>query len=110
MLNLFWLPAILFDTDPPSPAIIRQSLRAMGSDASIKWVLMPGNQDSLAADELWKQVEHDRPDNIILALENVAIEINASTFILPAPCENRRPGRDLTEWMVDADMRKGFSC
>lgn len=94
----------VFDTGTPSPAIIRQSLRAMGSDPSIKWVLMPGNHDSLAADELWKQVKRDRPDNVILALENVAVEINASTFILPAPCENRRPGRDLTEWMTDADI------
>ena len=76
----------------------------MGSDPSVKWILLPGNHDSLTSDELWNQVERDRPDNIILAQENVPIEITASIFILPAPCINRRPGRDLTEWMTDADI------
>jgi len=89
----------LFDTGTPSPAIIRQALRVMGNDASVKWVLLPGNHDSLASDELWRQVAKDKPDNVLLALENTPIEMSPAIFILPAPCINRRPGRDLTDWM-----------
>lgn len=93
----------IFDTGTPLPSTIRQALRAMGADQSVKWVLLPGNHDSLASDELWKQVAKDKPDNVILALENTPIEVAPSVFILPAPCINRRPGRDLTEWMDNSE-------
>lgn len=89
----------VFDTGTPSPSIIRQALHAMGTNQSVTWVLLPGNHDSLASDELWNQVRKDKPDNVLLALENSVFEISPSVFILPAPCINRRPGRDLTEWM-----------
>lgn len=94
----------VFDTGTPSPATIRQSLRAMGDNPAIKWILLPGNHDSMASDELWKQVALDRPDNVTLATDNQPIEVAPSTFVLPAPCINRRPGRDLTEWMMDASV------
>lgn len=96
----------VFDTGTPSPNIIRQALRVMGSDQSITWVLLPGNHDSLAADELWKQVAKDKPDNVILAIKNDPIEVEPSVFILPAPCINKRPGRDLSEWMNNCETPK----
>lgn len=89
----------LFDTGTPSPKMVRQALRAMGAKPSIKWVLLPGNHDSLAFDELWIGLKKEKPDNVILAVDNVAFEISPSVYILPAPCINRRPGRDLTQWM-----------
>lgn len=89
----------VFDTGTPSATVIRQALRAMGAAPSVQWVLLPGNHDSLASDELWKQITKDKPNNVVLALENCALEICPSVFILPAPCINRRPGRDLTAWM-----------
>jgi len=71
----------------------------MKADESVKWILLPGNHDSLASDEIWRQVAKDKPENVLLALESTPIEILPSVFVLPAPCINRRPGRDLTEWM-----------
>tara|TARA_R110000824_G_scaffold191935_3_gene373803 strand:- start:14168 stop:15277 length:1110 start_codon:yes stop_codon:yes gene_type:complete len=94
----------VFDTGTPSPSVIRQAMQAMGAHSETKWVIIPGNHDSLSADELWKQVANDQPKNVLLALENKPIEIAPATFVLPAPCLNRRPGRDLTEWMSDADI------
>ncbi|AXI45847.1 DNA repair exonuclease [Sulfitobacter sp. SK012] len=94
----------VFDTGTPSPSVIRQAMRAMAADQATKWVIIPGNHDSLSSDELWKQVANDRPENVLLGLESKPIEITPATFILPAPCLNRRPGRDLTEWMSDANI------
>ncbi len=94
----------VFDTGTPSPSVIRQAIQAMAADQGTKWVIIPGNHDSLSSDELWKQVASDRPENVLLGLENTPIEITPATFILPAPCLNRRPGRDLTEWMSDANI------
>lgn len=96
----------VFDTGTPLPSTIRQALRAMGAIQSVKWVLLPGNHDSMACDELWKQVENDKPDNVMLALKSSELEISPSVFILPAPCINRRPGRDLTEWMDSSETPK----
>lgn len=93
----------MFDTGTPSPSVIRQAMQAMSAASAIKWVIIPGNHDSLSSDELWKQVASDRPENVLLGLESKPIEIAPATFVLPAPCLNRRPGRDLTEWMSDAD-------
>lgn len=94
----------VFDTGTPSPSVIRQAMQAMAANSYIKWVIIPGNHDSLSSDELWKQVANDRPENVLLGLESEPIEIAPATFILPAPCLNRRPGRDLTEWMSDAEI------
>ncbi len=94
----------IFDTGTPSPSVIRQAMQAMAADSETKWVIIPGNHDSLSSDELWKQVASDRPENVLLGLESKPIEIAPKTFVLPAPCLNRRPGRDLTEWMSDADI------
>lgn len=94
----------VFDTGTPSPSVIRQAMQAMAADQATKWVIIPGNHDSLSSDELWKQVANDRPENVLLGLESRPIEIVPATFVLPSPCQNRRPGRDLTEWMSDADV------
>jgi exonuclease SbcD len=42
----------VFDTETPSPSILRQALQAMAAEPRVKWVLIPGNHDSLVADEL----------------------------------------------------------
>lgn len=84
-----------FDQETPAPTITRQALNEMAQADDITWVLMPGNHDSLAASELWQTIRRDRPDNVTLALtpEPIAIE---NTYLLPAPCTARNPGRDLT--------------
>lgn len=93
----------MFDTETPSTAIVRQALQAMSAEANIHWVLLPGNHDSLAADQLWSAIGAQKPDNVCLALRPETIEIAPGVVILPAPCTTRRPGRDLTEWMSGAE-------
>lgn len=92
-----------FDTGTPTPAMLRQSLAAMGDDPSVLWVILPGNHDSLAADELWSAARSHKPDNVVLAVEPRPIPLGDGVALLPAPCTTRRPGRDLTEWMDRAE-------
>jgi hypothetical protein len=84
-----------FDQETPAPTITRQALNEMAQAADITWVLMPGNHDSLAASELWQTISRDRPENVMLALTPEPIMIENS-YLLPAPCTARNPGRDLT--------------
>jgi DNA repair exonuclease SbcCD nuclease subunit len=102
--NVILVAGDVFDTGTPLPSTVRQSMRVMADDPSIKWVLLPGNHDSIESDELWNQIIADRSENVLIALKNEPIEVAPSVFVLPAPCTNRRPGRDLTEWMGEASI------
>jgi len=96
-----------FDTETPSPAMLRQALAAMAGHAPLRWVLLPGNHDSLLADELWAKARAALPANVLLATEPGPIEFEPGVAILPAPCTTRRPGRDLTDWMDRAATAEG---
>lgn len=96
-----------FDTETPSPAMLRQALAAMAGHAPLRWVVLPGNHDSLLADELWAAARAALPANVILATAPAPIEIEAGVVLLPAPCTTRRPGRDLTDWMDQAATPEG---
>lgn len=89
-----------FDAETPSPETLRQALRAMGDEADLGWVLLPGNHDSLAASELWRRVAQAAPPNLRAILGDAPVEIAPGNWLLPAPCTQRRPGRDLTEAMM----------
>jgi DNA repair exonuclease SbcCD nuclease subunit len=95
-----------FDTETPSAQLLRQSFAAMGEANDVQWVIIPGNHDSLLADELWKQATAATPGNVRLALKAAPVEIGAAV-VLPAPCTTRRPGRDLSEWMGTAEVADG---
>jgi DNA repair exonuclease SbcCD nuclease subunit len=88
-----------FDTETPAPDVRRQALAAMRDHAPIRWVILPGNHDSLQAAQLWTTLKAEAPDNVVLALEPRPIALAANAVLLPSPCTTRRPGRDLTEWM-----------
>ncbi|KPH82727.1 metallophosphoesterase family protein [Bosea vaviloviae] len=96
-----------FDTETPSPAILRQALAAMAGHAPLRWIILPGNHDSLLADELWAAARVALPANVILAVEPDPIELEPGVVLLPAPCTTRRPGRDLTDWMDRAATPDG---
>ncbi|GEC17598.1 metallophosphoesterase family protein [Nitrobacter winogradskyi] len=89
----------VFDTETPASDVRRQALTEMAHHAPIRWVILPGNHDSLQATQLWTTLREEAPDNVILAVEPRPIELAADVVLLPAPCTTRRPGRDLTEWM-----------
>jgi Calcineurin-like phosphoesterase len=96
-----------FDTGTPSPASLRQALAAMAGHASQRWVLLPGNHDSLLADELWSAARAALPGNVTLATEPSPLAPEPGVTLLPAPCTTRRPGRDLTDWMDAAPSPEG---
>ena len=88
-----------FDTETPAPDVRRQALAEMAHHAPIRWVLLPGNHDSLQAAQLWETLKSEAPENVTLAVEAKPIPLAENAVLLPAPCTTRRPGRDLSEWM-----------
>ncbi|WP_101065453.1 metallophosphoesterase family protein [Roseovarius salinarum] len=92
-----------FDAQTPPPRVVRQAIRAFADASDIRWVILPGNHDSLAASELWDRIVREKPDNVILALDPLPVDVGADMTLLPAPPQVRHPGRDLTEWMDDAE-------
>lgn len=96
-----------FDTETPTPAMLRQALAEMAHHAPLHWVILPGNHDSLLADELWSAARLAAPANVTLALSAVPLDLAPGVALLPAPCTTRRPGRDLTDWMDGAATPDG---
>jgi DNA repair exonuclease SbcCD nuclease subunit len=92
----------IFDTETPSRATVRQALQSMGGSPDIRWYLIPGNHDSLQAEELWKLVDKESPGNVTLLREPEPVDLGHGAVLLPAPCPTRRAGRDLTAWMSEA--------
>lgn len=88
-----------FDAETPAPDTLRQALRAMGEEGDLTWILLPGNHDSLAASELWRRIAQDAPANLRAITADAPVELTPGHWLLPAPCTQRRPGRDLTEAM-----------
>ena len=91
-----------FDAETPAPDTLRHALRAMAAEPDITWVLLPGNHDSLAATELWRRIATDAPANLRAITSPDPLELAPGVMVLPAPCTQRRPGRDLTEAMAAA--------
>ena len=89
----------IFDSETPSDPVWRQALAAMGAEGDVRWRLLPGNHDSLAAEALWDRVERRLPENVHLIREAGTQEIAPGVHLLSAPATRRHPGRDLTEWM-----------
>jgi DNA repair exonuclease SbcCD nuclease subunit len=96
-----------FDTETPTRAMLRQALAEMGQSAPLRWILLPGNHDSLLADQLWNAARSVVPDNVVLATQPKILTLAKDVALLPAPCTARRPGRDLTEWMDGAATPEG---
>lgn len=91
-----------FDAETPSPETLRHALRAMAAEGDLRWLLLPGNHDSLAASELWRRIAADAPANLVVLETPAPLELAPGVWLLPAPCTQRRPGRDLTEGMSAA--------
>ena len=96
-----------FDTETPAPEIRRQALAEMRHHAPIRWIILPGNHDSLQATQLWSTLKAEAPENVTLAIEPSTVLLAADVVLLPAPCTTRRPGRDLTDWMDAAETPEG---
>jgi len=88
-----------FDAETPAPDTLRHALRAMAIEADLRWFLLPGNHDSLAASELWARIAQEGPPNLVALTTSDPVGLAEGVWLLPAPCTQRRPGRDLTEAM-----------
>jgi hypothetical protein len=86
-----------FDAETPAPSVIRQAVNAMAADPALQWIILPGNHDSLAATELWRNLAANRPGNVTVVMTGGALPLGPDAVLLTAPCTARRPGRDLTE-------------
>ena len=96
-----------FDAQTPSPGTLRQALHAMVADPGLTWWLLPGNHDSLAAADLWDRIIRDAPPNVRPLLTSAPQEIASGAVLLPTPCTQRRPGRDLTAGMAGVPTPAG---
>ena len=97
----------LFDTETPSERVWRQALTAMGEAEGLRWWIIPGNHDSLAAESLWKRFMEESPESVQIVNEAAPIEVVPGVSLLPAPVPSRFPGRDLTEWMQGCATPEG---
>lgn len=79
-----------FDTETPASHVRRQAFAEMAHDPAIKWVILPGNHDSLQASQLWSTLKAEAPGNVVLAVEPRPIELASGVVLLPAPCTTRR--------------------
>jgi len=91
-----------FDAETPAPETLRHALRAMAAENDMRWLVLPGNHDSLAASELWARISRDAPPNLLALTTPEPMALAEGVWLLPAPCTQRRPGRDLTESMSAA--------
>lgn len=96
-----------FDTETPAPDVRRQALAEMHHHAPLRWVILPGNHDSLQATQLWTTLRSEAPDNVTLALEAAPHDLAPGVTLLPAPSTTRRPGRDISTWMDTAESAPG---
>ncbi|MET3438609.1 3',5'-cyclic AMP phosphodiesterase CpdA [Sphingomonas sp. 1185] len=96
-----------FDTETPAADVRRQALTEMAHHVPIRWVILPGNHDSLQATELWAQLAREVPANVVLATTAHPIPLADGAVLLPAPCTFRRPGKDLSDWMDSAPTPEG---
>ena len=110
--DLILLAGDTFDAETPAPETLRHALRAMAAEPDMTWILLPGNHDSLAATELWRRIAADAPPNLVAVTDPAPFEARPDLWLLPAPCTQRRPGRDLTEAMQaptpDGALRLGL--
>jgi DNA repair exonuclease SbcCD nuclease subunit len=95
--DLVLIAGDMFDAETPSPPVMRQAMNAMAAHDHLRWIILPGNHDSLAATELWRALAAGGPRNVTLATSADPVAISETAVLLPAPCTTRRPGRDLTE-------------
>lgn len=96
-----------FDTETPTDKIWSQALAAMAAAEDLRWWMLPGNHDSLAAESLWSRVIAQASGNVRVITTPAVIELQPGVMLLPAPLPRRRPGRDLTDWMTEAATPEG---
>lgn len=96
-----------FDTTGPSEAVRRQAARAMAAEKGLNWWVLPGNHDSLAGEDLWRQFEAEAGDSVHVLRTATPREITTGVQLLPSPWPRRFPSDDLTAWMAGSETPEG---
>ena len=91
-----------FDTTGPGDGVRRQAATGMSADPELHWWIIPGNHDSLAAEELWRLFEKESGPNVHVLRNPEPVEIKTGVWLLPSPWPRQFPGQDLTAWMCNA--------
>lgn len=94
----------VWDSEQPSDKTLTQPIDLMKEHSSITWWLMPGNHDPYRQNMLWSRIEKRISPNVKLLLDPKPYQVLPSIWLLPAPWTNKSPGRDLTEWIDNADL------
>lgn len=97
----------VWDNAAPNNAVLRQPLDIMGEHPDITWWLMPGNHDVDGADSLWDRVEAIAPSNLRILRTAIPTQMTDDAWLLPAPWQRLHHGRDLTDWMDNAETPVG---
>lgn len=97
----------LFDTETPAPTVVSHALNAMGAAAPVRWWIIPGNHDSLAAEALWETVADRRPANVAVLATTAPVDLAPGVVLLPSPVTSRYPGRDLSAPMAAIETPAG---
>lgn len=90
----------VFDNVDPGDRVVLQAISRM-QQWPATWWLMPGNHDHARADGLWSRVRQSAPDNVRVVDVLEPVELEAGTWLLPAPLEHRRTSEDPTAALVD---------
>lgn len=97
----------VWDSETPSDATLAQPLELMAEADHVTWWLMPGNHDVHGKARLWTRVAQKESANVRLLLTHDPVEAEPGVWFLPAPWDNKAPGRDLTAAMVAAQTPAG---
>lgn len=86
----------VFDTEGPEDRTIVQAISRMERHPCYWW-LLPGNHDFARNGGLWDRVRQRASGSITILTEPEAIELEAGTWLLPAPLAHRHNLDDPTE-------------
>ena len=86
----------VFDTEGPEDRTIVQAISRMARHPC-HWWLLPGNHDFARNGGLWDRVRQRASGSIAILTEPEAIELEAGTWLLPAPLAHRHNLDDPTE-------------
>ena len=100
----------VFDHDKLDKIFLRRVLESLKREASVTWLLLPGNHDFARAGGIWERLANfGLPPNVVPLVKPEPFAIDATASVLPAPLTSKNPGRDPTEWMDHAATPLGVT-
>lgn len=98
----------VYDSETPNPITLRAPIERMKRFPDIHWHLLPGNHDPHRPEGVWDRlVQLGLPASIKLHLNPKLTEIEAGSFLLPAPLIRKSEYDDITAWMDGASTPPG---